>query len=184
MFTLTSLSPYSLLIKVVALVLLVIALYGALRAFESKYIHIGEHNIQVIFDKYKADEDKLLLASQLTNLSLRAEADRKQSDLKLIFDKKLSDLNIDNDKLKKDLKDALPHIASLLSDVRVYQARDSSGSSGVSKDALTTELSTESGRDCNRTLAIVTQAGQSCALDYDALANWSVSECKAMGGCK
>ena len=92
-------------------------------------------------------------------------------------------MNIDNIKLKKDLKDALPRIASLLADAKLYKNRSAPSISTVSKDALTAELSTEGGRDCNGTLAIVTQAGQSCALDYDALYNAWMNECTAMGGC-
>ena len=185
MFTslLSFLSPYKLLIKGVALVLLVISLYAAWHAFIGHYKDIGRTEIQVKFDKYKSDEDKLLNAANAKNVALRAAADKQQSDLKLGYDKKLSDLNIDNVKLKKDLQNALPRIASLLNDAKLHQNRGSTSIGTVSKDALTTELSTEGGRDCNGTLAIVTQAGQSCALDYDALYNAWMSECTAMGGC-
>ena len=183
MFTLTALSPYKLFAKVIALVLIVIASYAYYVHFKHSLIAIGRAEVQLKFDNYIKEQKDLVLVANAKNTVLRNEANKHEAEFKLIFDKKLSDLNIDNTKLKKDLKDALPRIASLLSDVRVYQARSASSISAVSKDALTTELSTESGRDCNRTLAIVTQAGQSCALDYDALYNAWMNECTAMGGC-
>ena len=186
MFTsiLAFLSPYKLLIKGIALVLLIISLYAYYVHFKHSLIAIGEHNIQVKWDKYKQDEDKLLNEANAKNVILRALAEKEQSDLKTEYDKKLKDLNIDNHQLKKDLKDALPRIASLLADAKLYKNRSATSISGLSKDALTAELSTESGRDCNRTIAIVTQAGQSCALDYDALYKaWVDDECLAMGGC-
>ena len=117
------------------------------------------------------------------NIALRDQTEKEQADLKSEYDKKLSALNIDNHQLKKDLQDALPRIASLLNDAKLYKGRSATSISTVPKDALTTELSTEGGRDCNGTLALVTQAGQSCALDYDALYNAWMTECKAMGGC-
>ena len=185
MFTsiLAFLSPYKLLIKGIALVLFFISLYAAWHAFTGHYKDIGRTEIQVKWDKYKQDEDKLLNEANAKNVILRALAEKEQSDLKTEYDKKLKDLNIDNHQLKKDLKDALPRIASLLADAKLHQNRSAPSISTVSKDALTTDLSTESGRDCNGTLAIVTQAGQSCALDYDALYNAWMTECKAMGGC-
>ena len=185
MFTsiLSFLSPYKLLIKGIALVLMVISLYAYYVHFKHSLIAIGEHNIQVKFDKYIKEQEALVLVANAKNTVLRNEADKKLADLKLNYDKNLAELNIDNVKLKKDLKDALPRIASLLADAKLYKNRSATSISTVSKDALTTELSTEGGRDCNGTIAIVTQAGQSCALDYDALYNAWMTECKAMGGC-
>ena len=183
MFSLTNLTPYNLLAKAVALVLLVISLYAAWHAFIGHYKDIGRTEIQVKFDKYKSDEDKLLQADNVKNVVLRAIADKQQSDLKLGYDKKLSDLNIDNVKLKKVLQNALPRITRLLADAKLHQNRSAPSISTVSKDALATELFTEGGRDSNGTIAIVTQAGQSCALDYDALYNAWMTECTAMGGC-
>ena len=185
MFTsiLAFLSPYKLLVKGIALVLMIGALYVAWHRFTGHYIHIGEENIQVKWDKYKSDEDKLLKAAIAKNITLRAQTEKEQADLKSEYDKKLSALNIDNHQLKKDLQDALPRIASLLADAKLYKGRSATSTSTMSKDALTTQLFTESGRDCNGTLALVTQAGQSCALDYDALYNAWMTECKAMGGC-
>ena len=185
MFTsiISFLSPYKLLVNGIALVLMISALYVAWHRFTGHYIHIGEANVQVKWDKYKSDEDKLLNAAITKNIALRAQTEKEQSDLKSEYDKKLKDLNIDNHQLKKDLQDALPSIASLLADAKLYKGRSATSTSTVSKDALTTELSTESGRDCNRTIAIVTKAGQSCALDYDDLYNAWMTECKAMGGC-
>ena len=65
MFTsiLAFLSPYKLLIKGIALVLMVIALYAAWHAFTGHYKDIGRTEIQVKFDQYKSDEDKLLQAA-------------------------------------------------------------------------------------------------------------------------
>ena len=185
MFTsiLAFLSPYKLLVKGISLVLIFIASYAYYVHFKHSLIAIGEHNIQIKWDKYKSDEDKLLKDAIAKNVALRAQTEKEQADLKSEYDKKLSALNIDNHQLKKDLQDALPRIASLLADAKLYKGRSATSISTVSKDALTTELFTESGRDCNRTIAIVTQAGQSCALDYDALYNAWMTECKAMGGC-
>ena len=125
MFTsiLAFLSPYKLLVKGIALVLMICALYVAWHRFTGHYIHIGNAQVQVKFDKYKSDEDKLLNDAIAKNISLRAKTDKEQSDLKLNYDKKLSDLNIDNVKLKKDLQNALPRIASLLADAKLHQNR-------------------------------------------------------------
>ena len=186
MFTsiLAFLSPYKLIIKGIALVLFVIALYAAWHKFTGHYIDIGKAQVQEKFNQYKSDEEKLLNAAIAKNVVLRGQAEKEQADLKTEYDKKLKDLNLDNHQLKKDLKDALPRIARLLADAKLHQNRSAPSVSGLSKDALTTELSTEGGRDCNGTIAIVTQAGQSCALDYDALYKaWVDDECVAIGGC-
>ena len=141
--------------KGIALLLFFGACYMALQAFERKHELIGEQRIQVKWDKYKSDEENLLNAAIAKNIVLRAQADKEQSDLKSEYDKKLKDLNIDNHQLKKDLQDALPRIASLLADAKLHQNRSAPSISGLPKDAFATELSTEGGRDCNGTLAIV-----------------------------
>ena len=163
---------------------MVIALYGSWHAFTGHYKDIGRTEVQVKFDKYIKEQEALVLVANAKNTVLRNEADKKLADLKLNYDKNLADLHIDNVKLKKDLQNALPRIASLLANAKLHQNRITPSIGTVSKDALSAELSAEGGRDCNGTLAIVTQAGQSCALDYDALYKaWVDDECPAMGGC-
>ena len=183
MFTLSALSPYKLLIEVVALVSIVIASYAGLHAFERHFINIGENNIKIKFDKYVKEQNDLVLIANAKNTVLRNQADKNLVDLKLHYDKNLSDLNIDNVKLKKDLQNALPRIANLLANAKLHKAGITPSSSTVPKDEVTPQLPTESGADCNGTLAIVTEAGKSCALDYDALYNAWESECTASGGC-
>ena len=79
MFTsiLAFLSPYKLLIKGIALVLFVIALYAYYIHFKHGLIAIGEHNIQVKLDKYIKEQEALVLIANAKNTVLRNEADKK-----------------------------------------------------------------------------------------------------------
>ena len=90
-------------------------------------------------------------------------------------------LNLNSYKIKKDLENEKGNIASLLNDsyqLRVKQA--SSDSSRVSEVSDATKLSAEGSGHLTITL---TQAGQSCALDYQDLMNAWLDNCK-LYGCK
>jgi chromosome segregation ATPase len=173
-------SRYLLPIKVIGLVLTIIALWVAWHRFTGHYIDIGRQEVQIKFDEFKNEQIKLVAAQKAKDLANRNEATKAQENIKLHYEKQIADLNLDRENIKKELNNALPRIRSLLSDVRVYQNR--ANISGVSENVEYSKLLTESAGDCNSTVAVLTKAGQSCALDYQALYEWVLSEKKAVNG--
>ena len=93
MFTsiLAFLSPYKLIIKGIALVLIVIASYAYYVHFKHSLIAIGRTEVQLKWDKYTLEQDKLLQAAITKNITLRAAADKNLADLKIQYDKNLAD---------------------------------------------------------------------------------------------
>jgi len=165
-------------VKGIALLILVIALWGAWHSFTGHYKAIGRAEVQVQFDAFKDAATKAVNAQVAENAANRKRADNEQAGIKLHYEQKIAELNLDRNKVKKELQDALPRIKSLLSDVGVYQ--NNSNIKRMSKDEVATQLSAKEPRDCNRTVAILTAAGQSCALDYDALYDSWIAEMKAV----
>lgn len=87
--------------------------------------------------------------------------------------------DLDRAKITKDLKNEINRNSSLFSDVILYKHR--AFSAGLSKDEIPADILTEGARDCNRTIAILTKAGQSCAIDFNALWTEWDNICKVYG---
>lgn len=87
--------------------------------------------------------------------------------------------DLDRAKITKDLKNEINRNSSMFNDVILY--KDRAFGAGLSKDEIPADILTEGSRDCNRTIAILTKAGQSCAIDYNSLYDAWMKQCDVYG---
>ena len=173
------------LAKVIALLLIVIASYVAYYVFSHHFIDIGRAEVQKEFDKFKTDSEKEVNRLKSINEADRRVAAEEQKGIKLKYERQIKSMNLDRDKIIGDLKNEINRTGSLLNDVRVLQRRTfGANSEGVPSDVRSAELHPTSGGECDRTIATLTRAGQSCALDFNALREWVDTERRAINGTK
>ena len=164
--------------RVILVGLMLVAIFHYKSAYESKTQELEAFKQEAAFQLQL--QKTLLHNRELEIAKNRKEATEQQADIKLHYEKQIAELHLDRDNLKKELNNAIPRIQSLLDAVRLYQNR--ANTSGMPQDASATELSTESARDCDGSLATVIRACQQTTLDYNALYDWVLSEKKAVNG--
>lgn len=147
----------------------------------------------LVINHYKTSYEAKTQELDLLNLQLHSLAMQKQQEFKLkdeIHAKNVLELkekhkaendarDLDRAKITKDLKNEINRNSSLFNDVILYQNR--AFSAGLPKDEIPADILTEGARDCNRTIAILTKAGQSCSIDYNGLYDAWMKQCDVYG---
>jgi hypothetical protein len=124
--------------------------------------------------EYKALVDKLE-ANKFENDKIEKIRAKKYSEL----ENRYKETQQDRDDIKKGLENEINRVGSLLNSIRML--KNSSNNSGLPKNEISTELSTQVGRECNSTIAKLVEAGKSCANQYNTLYDAWLIQCDTFG---
>lgn len=137
-----------------------------------------ERNVKA-FDDYKMAQAGLVVKRQLDDAKNNADAAQLSTINQVFHNAEIARLNLDRDKIKKDLTNEKTIIANAISANRV--SSDNTSGIRLPKVPTAAENTSSCGADCDRTIANLVEAGQSCAIDYNALWTEWDNNCKIYG---
>lgn len=171
-------SGYLILTKVIASVLLIIALYAAWHSFTGHYIDIGRAEVQKTFDAHLTADRKADAERKAGNLAKDTKSKIQQDSIVSNHTTEINQIRAKYDKLNQDKNLADIAIDNWRERLRLELAKAAAGLSDI---PATTEGLAISGKD--RDTATLRSACEITTADYNTLYSAWANACKIYG-CK
>lgn len=174
-------SPYMLAIKLAAVgivLAIVLGLWWRGNHYENKYD--SEH---AEYEGFKSTQTALAAAQLEDQKRKDKEADTAETRRKTEYLIEINKYKIDADMLKKESGHDKIYIANLISKLNRVRNDSSAGASTAAEIQVPAELLTESGGDCDATLARTVNRCQDTTINYNSLYNAWLDNC-AIYGCQ